>query len=328
MIRTLGMAKDLNKTDRFILLIQTICKSPRLTLTESKVREILGNPSRAQWYKQIKELLEDAGPRKAILLQNTDIEGNVTFQLNQSEWYNYLEGTQEIQFILKSYKELGHLFPKIDIDGISVSNKHLDRKFHYLCKIKRKEDQEKNEHHLETIIKALVGNRKLLIKYKGSAYKVFKTIDIYPLTITQYRDDLYLLAYKNEINKANIRSFKISRIDQIEELKDTFKYPSEKNWSPAEYFKNTSGIITGVVRNAHFKVYGESKFILKEKHFLDATMIYEGEEYDEYTCTFTNIEEFIGMLFIYGQDIEIISDKELKKMFREKAKKILNRNSA
>jgi hypothetical protein len=318
--------KDYTKTDRVILLIQTICRSPRLSLTEKKVKEILGDPSRAQWYKLRLELLEDVGLRRAILLEQTDEEGNTNFQLNQCDWFHYLEGSQEIQFILKFYRELGHLFPKIDTDGITTSSKNLDRKFHYLCKIKAKDSLERGEHHLETIMRALIGNRKLLIDYKGSHDTKEKTIDIFPLTLTQYRDDLYLMAYKSEIKDENIRAYKISRINKIQSLKDSFKYPSEIKWNPRDYFKNTSGIIAGVSNKAQFKVFGDSKKILCEKKIFDAEVIQQTKDYDEYVCNYTNIDEFIGLLFIYGQDIEIVSDKELKKAFKEKAENILKRN--
>lgn len=320
------MKNDYTKTDRVILLIQTICRSPRLSLSEKKVKEILGEPSRAQWYKMKQEILEDSGQRRAILLEMTDEEGNTNYQLNQCDWFHYLEGTQEIQFILKFYRELGHLFPKIESDGITTTSKNLDRKFHYLCKIKAKESLEKSEHHLETVMRALIGNRKLLIDYKGTNDAKGKTIDIFPLTLTQYRDDLYLMAYKSEMKEENIRAYKISRIEKIQELKDTFKYPLDAKWNPREYFKNTSGIIGGTEKRAQFKVYGNSKNILNEKRIFDAKVVNQTKEFDEYTCNYTNIEEFIGLLFIYGQDIEIVSDKDLKKAFREKAENILKRN--
>lgn len=318
--------KDYTKTDRIILLIQTICRAPRLSLSEKKVKEILGNPSRAQWYKMRLELLEDVGLRRAILLEQKDDDGNINYQLNQCDWFHYLEGSQEIQFILKFYKELGHLFPKIDTDGITTSSKHLERKFHYLCKIKAKESFDKDEHHLETIMRSLIGNRKLLLDYKGSNDNSEKTIDIYPLTLTQYRDDLYLMAYKSEMKDENIRAYKVSRIKKIQSLKDTFKYPPEVKWNPREYFKNTSGIISGVSKKAQFKVFGNSKKILCEKRIFDAEILNQTKDYDEYKCTYTNIDEFIGLLFIYGQDIEIVSDTTLKKAFKAKAEMILKRN--
>lgn len=321
-----SMKNDYTKTDRIILLIQMICRSPRLSMSEKKVKAILGEPSRAQWHKVKKELLEDNGERRAILQEVKDDEKNVSYQLNQCDWFHYLEGTQEIQFILKFYRELGHLFPKIDTDGITASSKILDRKFHYLCKIQVRENKENGEHHLETIIRALTGNRKLLIDYKGTSDTKEKTVDIFPLTLTQYRDDLYIMAYKNEMKDENIRAYKVSRIVKIQEVKDTFKYPVERKWNPREYFENTSGIIAGPTKKAQFKVFGDSKNILSEKKFFNAVIISKTKDYDEYVCHYTSLEEFMGLLFIYGQDIEITSSAELKKAFREKAEKIIKRN--
>jgi hypothetical protein len=158
-----GPMKDYTKTDACLLLIQTICKAPRLTLTDKTVREILGDPSKAQYHKLINELTTDVGDRKAILLKQKDSEGNIQFQLNHCDWVHVLEGTQEIHFILKSYKEMGHLFPKIDVDGVSVHAKNIDRRFHYLSQVKVKDSAEGVQTHLEALIKALVGNRRLFI---------------------------------------------------------------------------------------------------------------------------------------------------------------------
>lgn len=119
------MLQDYTKTDRFLLLIQTICKAPRLSLSEAKVKDILGNPSRSQYHKLINELLSDVNARKAILMKKKDDEGNITFQLNECEWVHYLEGSSEIHFILKSYKEMGHLFPQINFEGVSVHSEIL-----------------------------------------------------------------------------------------------------------------------------------------------------------------------------------------------------------
>lgn len=320
------MKKDYNKTDRIILLLQALVKAPLLTLSEKRIKTILGEPSRAQWYKLIKELCEDVGERKAILIEKNDEEGNISYQLNQCDWYLYIEGRQQLEFVMNSYRELGHLFPQFEIEGFQTNSKNLDRKFYYLCKNKIRHEKEIKLHSIEKIIKALIGNSKLLIDYKGASDIQSKTIDIFPLTLTQYRDDLYLIAMKNEIKEENIRSYKVSRISKIQELKEKFKYPISTKWNPKSYFDKSSGIITGPFNKAVYRVYGDSKKILSEKQLFDSELLDQTKEYDEYQCHYTNIDEFIGLLFIYGQDIEIISDKKLRKAFIEKAEKILMRN--
>lgn len=321
------MKKDYTKTDAFLLLVQTICKAPKLTLTDAKVREILGDPSKANYHKMINELISEVGERKAILLKQKDENGNIQFQLNDCDWIQYLNAKREMHFILKSYKEMGHLFPKIDVDGVSVHTKNLDRRFHYLCQVKVKENDVNLNNHLETVITALVGNKRLFIKYadKDKA-KEKTTTEIFPLSLVQYRDDLYLVAYKTEMKDENLRHYKVSRILEIIESKAGFKYPPITKWDPKEYFKNSSGIFVGNEKKARFRLYNESKYILAEKNFFDSKLVDQTKDYDEYECHYSNIEEFMGFLFIYGQDVEIVSDAGLKKAFREKAEKILKRN--
>jgi len=317
------MAK-INKTESFLLLIQTICKAPRLRLSDAKVREILGNPAKATYHRLINELCEDCEERKKILIKIKEGD-NIFFQLNDCDWIQYLEGKSEIQFILKSYREMGHLMPSLNVDDMVIQPKNIDRRFLYLCKYKVKEDETLSA-HLEKVIRALVGNKKLLIKYPDGKSKAVKTVSIIPLTLVQYRDDLYLVAFKDEDKAENLRHYKVSRMIEVHETRNSFKYPGERAWNPADYFAKSSGIFVGQEKKAKFKVYGESRRILSEKDFFNSRLVDNYENYDEYECSYTNVEEFIGFLFIYGQDIEIVHDAQLKKIFREKAEKILARN--
>lgn len=57
----------LTKTDRILLLILEMVKRPYLSMPEEEIKTILGNPSRAQWYKLIKELCESVDNRPALL---------------------------------------------------------------------------------------------------------------------------------------------------------------------------------------------------------------------------------------------------------------------
>jgi len=190
------------------------------------------------------------------------------------------------------------------------------------------ENQDNLSLHLEHIIKALVGNRKMFIRYQDiDQTKEARAISIFPLTLVQYRDDLYLCAYKNEMKDENLRHYKVSRILEIMESTEGFRYPSISRWNPREHFKNNSGIFVGNEKRAKFRVYGNSKKLLSEKSFFNSKLLERTRDFDEYECNYSNVEEFIGFLFIYGQDIEIVSDASLKKSFREKAQKILNRNS-
>lgn len=252
------MAK-INKTEKYLLLIQTICKAPMLKLSEAKVIELFENPSRATFYRDMAELCSDSGTRKALLQKVKDSEGNTYFQLNHCDWYAYLEGNLELKFVLKAYREMGHLFPHFEIEVVKPDIKDHNRKFIYHATTRPK-DSSASHSVLETIIRSLLGSRKLLISYKT------KTIDIYPLTLCQHRDELYLLAYKNEMADKNLRTYKVSRIAVAQETNNKFKYPSKLKWDQQDYFKSSSGLIVKNIEKAIFRVFGHSRTDLLPKH--------------------------------------------------------------
>ena len=74
------------------------------------------------------------------------------------------------------------------------------------------------------------------------------------------------------------------------------------------------------------KVYGKSTFMFKEKSIFNNKLITNEAEYDLYEMTCTGINEFLGQLFVYAQDVEIIDNPILQAMFIEKAQQAIARN--
>lgn len=128
------------------------------------------------------------------------------------------------------------------------------------------------------------------------------------------------------MKEENYRAYKLSRLQNVEILIEEFKYPLASKWNPAERFKNASGLVLGEVKSCEFRVYGNSKFLLREKRFFKTVRFEEGKEFDLYECQYTNIEEFVGQLFVYGQDIELVGHSEVREKVVEKANAILKRN--
>ncbi|GAB4416652.1 MAG: hypothetical protein OHK0056_25100 [Bacteriovoracaceae bacterium] len=58
----------LTKTDRILILIRELVNTKDNILDEYRVKEILGSPSRAQWYKIIKELTTENEERPPLLI--------------------------------------------------------------------------------------------------------------------------------------------------------------------------------------------------------------------------------------------------------------------
>ena len=115
-------------------------------------------------------------------------------------------------------------------------------------------------------------------------------------------------------------------IESIQDTNNKFKYPSKLKWNPQKFFKNSSGIIFNKSEKAIFRVYGHSRTIIAKKKILNSTLLSISENFDEYHCEYTNIEEFAGTLFIYGQDIEVIESEFLREFFLSKANQIIKRN--
>ena len=61
------MKKSYSKTDRILLILQTISLNPHNRINDSKLRIILGNPSKATYHRIISELTSDRGEIRAIL---------------------------------------------------------------------------------------------------------------------------------------------------------------------------------------------------------------------------------------------------------------------
>lgn len=79
---------NLTKTDKVLRALIGVCQSPEDRLSEEKLCDLLDNPSRAQKYKLIGELLEVKEYRPAILIKYENEKG-VSYGLNV-EFYNLI----------------------------------------------------------------------------------------------------------------------------------------------------------------------------------------------------------------------------------------------
>ena len=63
-----------------------------------------------------------------------------------------------------------------------------------------------------------------------------------------------------------------------------------------------------------------------EKSFFEADLVQQTDDYDQYQINYSGQEELLGQLFVYAEDIEILSPEHLKDAFFEKANNALVRN--
>jgi predicted DNA-binding transcriptional regulator YafY len=312
-----------NKTDRYLSLILEISNTPGWQISEQRLKELLGNPSKSQFYNYLQDLTGDSIDRPAILARIKNEQG-FFYKLNEKTWENFFLAQEEGEFLLQAHKKLGYLIENglHDISFIdSTSNrKNLSRKFIYLSAIQGKAFSEDTKDHLHMIIKSLLGDTKLELSYNKKHYEVF------PMSLCQYRDELYLIAFKDSIKQDNLRVFKIIRIQEVFLTKNKFSYPALMKWNPIELFKESSGLLLGERQEAIINVYGHARRIIREKNFFNSKLLEKYKDYDQYECVFTSKEEFVGQLFVYADEIEVLSPSNIKDYFIEKAQRALNIN--
>jgi predicted DNA-binding transcriptional regulator YafY len=311
-----------NKTDRYIRLILEISNSPNWQITEEKLKELLGHPSKSQFYNYLQDLTSH-NPERPAIIERIKHDETFIYKLHEETWKNFYEASLEGEFLLEAHKKIGYLlendFTQLDFE-FGSKTKDISRKFIYLSKVQAAPYSNETKEIIHNAIKAILGHTKIFLNYSEKFYTVF------PLTLCQYRDELYLIGYKDEMKKENLRVFKMTRIEKLEQSKETFKYPSASKWNPFEVFKETSGLIQGIKRTAHIRVFGNSRRIIKEKSFFANKLISSAKDFDEYDCSYTNIQEFLGQVFVYADEMQILGPQELKDAFTQKATKALNLN--
>ena len=327
-------SSSMNKTEKFVNLLHVISQAPGRKIGYQELHRVLGNPSRASFHKLVAELKSGTAFMPPLLSESKhqSLEDRI-YKLNSKAWDNFVTAGSEGYFFLEAFRRLGKIINSdytklnfedvIEFEGRKVVD--LDRKFMYLSKIDAKVTP-KLTHMVDQLVTALLEHRQVKIIYKPTGLQGEYERIIEPLTLCQYRDDLYIMCYKVEAGEKIFRNYKISRIDDLEIQEDNFEYPSSSKWNPEKDYKNASGLINGKSETALIKVYGPTRQIFQEKNFFNNLLVQNSDEFSKYQCTYTSLNEIVGQLFVYAEDIEILAPKELKDAFTEKALKALSIN--
>lgn len=316
----------MSKTTTFLKILYQVSLSPSRCLPESRLKELMDHPSKSTWHRQINELLIDTKDAPALLIQTENPEGERLYCLNSEGWQAFLNANEEGKFLLECYRQIGYLlesdftnmvFDLTDMDRAHVGR--LERKFLHLAKVRARENKLLRE-SLDAIIEGLVSEKELEITYDGGLRIVR------PLTLCQYRDELYLMCTRLENGEWEKRTYKIARMSNVKIRNQKFSYPSKKDWNPMEEYKEASGLVLGKVKQVQIRVYGSSRKIISEKEFFNCQLINRDTNFDSYLCTYTNSAEFLGQVFVYAQDIEIMDDGDLISEFIHKAEEALRKN--
>lgn len=318
----------MTKTELFLLVLHHVSSSPDRCIPEERLRSLLGEPPKSSWHRLINELTIGSGDVPALLMRtvNKETEG-VFYCVNHKGWQAFIDAHEEGRFLLECYRQIGHLlesnFANMVFEIDDIDKKHLnriERKFLHLVKVKaHKTDSSKKT--LNAVIEGLITEKQLELTYDGGMRIVR------PLTLCQHRDDLYLMCYRmKDGGQWEKRTYKLSRISGIKVLERKFPYPSKKDWDPTNEYQKSSGLVLGEEKSVQIRVYGLSRKVIAEKDFFGGQLTNRDKEFDSYLCSYTNVHEFLGQLFVYAQDIEIVNNDDLKSAFVEKATAGLRRN--
>jgi predicted DNA-binding transcriptional regulator YafY len=319
----------MNKTEAFLQIIMLIMHSPRRVVSKSELEERLQKPYSTfqRWLAELREkYIIDGHP---IVLEIMDGDEKA-YTLNNNMFKYFYPSHLETAYYFEAYQKLGSLLDhknleedvnelKEEVFNLNGRGEQMKRKFYYLSKTKSSNEIIDLQHQ-GLIVQALIENKILNLKYNNKDYEVL------PLCICQYRDALYLIGYKEAAHDDNIRKFKFKRMDHIEITDEIFEYPKPNEWNPETYFQGSSGLITGEIQKTIIRVYGDSRLHISERDFFESEPTGQTKDYDEYELHFTNVDEFLGQLFVYAQDIEIVDNQKLKEAFNTKAQSAIDKN--
>lgn len=326
--------KDLSKSLRIVELIRALMNARDFKIDDDTFRRIMGNPSKANYHVIVKQLTTPLGFSGPVLIREA-LPDNGGFYYYLSEDFEQISNVSAVtEFSLECYSRLGSVLPEQLQNRMSsisekkqLKTKNLKRKFCNIAPIVGKPFDQKQKNIVMTIVNSVLNEKEMIVTYHTSKDEV-KEFNFQAYTLCAYREDLYVLGRYLSGGEYHERMLKIRRILKAQQLDNAFKYPSERSWNPIEKFSHSSGIITQLDETCEVKVrvYGLSRNAFKDKVFFQSRFLDNHADYDEYELICTRYNEFIGQLFVYAQDIEIVDNPKVRELFKQKAHEALNRN--
>ena len=310
----------MTKTQKYLNVLLEVLASPKTRLSEKKLLEFINAP-RSSYYRYLADLTSLPIYKNKPLLVSYEENNKRYYTLHKTYLKHFTQDQKHQEFLLSAFAKIATLLknPLLEEEIQKKSSPEIKKKFYFITDTNPESRYFENNEIKENIIEALLLDKKIAITYQGKSYD-----NLLPLTLVEQKRSLYLIAGKNNTKVENIRTFKLIRIEEIKIKEEGFKYPAR--WKPSEYFAGSSGIISGATIKAEIKVFDVCRKIFKEKIILHSQLTKREEDFDHYTIEFTNIEEAMASLFAYAQDIEIISPKDLKERFIQKAQSAISRN--
>lgn len=314
----------MKKAEFIMTLLGNLIQAKGNKLSIEKVKELFPK-ARSSYFRNVSELLSFSMPNGEPLLRKIKEDEIEYIAINKSFSKDYIPDGEDNIFNLQALLKIGHLLDNSlvdealkdikDIYHINGKAKEINEKFYHLSRLSTVNDRD----IYSSLLTALLKNYKVNFEYNSKSYEGYHL-----LSLCQYRDSLYVLAFEKKYSLSKVKTFKLSRFKAVTILEETFEYPSK--WNVEDYFNKSSGIITGTENEAQIRVYRESRKQISERDFFNKALTESNDLYDEYVLSYSSTNEFLGQLFVYAQDIEIIGPSSLKDKFINKANNAIELN--
>lgn len=168
----------------------------------------------------------------------------------------------------------------------------------------------KGSEFLQPLIEAVKSKNTLTLTYQPFYEKEAYKAIIHPYLLKEYRNRWYVIGLNDE-NK-ELRTYALDRIHKIEKSNVSH---IEQNFEPAEYFKNSIGIISPTSTPPTIKIAvkrQQAQYLITQPLHESQEIVEENKEEIIFKFKVHPTYEFKTIILGYGGDVRIIEPKDLK----------------
>lgn len=169
------------------------------------------------------------------------------------------------------------------------------------------------EEFLQTIIRAIKQNKRILISYRRfGAESSEKTIAPYALKLFHQR--WYLLAFTGH----HYATYSLDRMLSVTLTEESFEMPED--FSPQQYFAEYFGVLTDETPMAHVivRTYGKTPNYLRTLPLHHSQReLATTDDYTDFSFDIRPTADFIGQLLSYDSGLEVLEPQDLRQKVRQ-----------
>ena len=178
------------------------------------------------------------------------------------------------------------------------------------------------EQYLDTIIRAIKTNHRLLMGYKKFEAEGYEKV-VCPYALKLFRQRWYLLALNDE---DQMRIYALDRITMVELRDETFEMPAD--FSAQTYFSEYFGVLTTDIPMAHV-ILRAHKWM---PNYLRTLPLHHSQrelsstaDYTDFSYDIRPTSDFLGELLRHSNGIEVLQPQELREEMRQMIAETLKR---